>query len=151
MMVDAIEPSRVDIDTANYAIRPEELAFGIRTTRRNYSDAVPILEELMNLYIIDNDRLRKIIDSLRMNYDHGEGNPDCGFSRIENNALLSVLTSKTNGHYDLRERIKNSHVKFVKNGSKCKKVSEPATTTDYILKFNGTSYEIPQALQVDVN
>ncbi|MCG5077531.1 hypothetical protein [Paraburkholderia tagetis] len=150
MVVDAIEPSDINIDTADYAIRPGGLAFGIRTTRRNYSDAAPIRQESMNVYIIDRGSLGRVVDSLLMNSSHGEGNPDCEFSGVENTAILSVLKNTTKGYYDLRERIKTNHIKYIKNGSECKKTSAPTTATDYILKFNGATYGIPKALQADV-
>lgn len=150
MVVDAIEPSDIDIDTANYSIWPGGLAFDIRTTRRNYSDAAPMRQESMNMYIIDHGSLGKVIDSLLVSSSHGEGNPDCEFSGVEDTAIISVLTNMTKGYYDLRERIKTNHTKYIKNESECKKTSTPTIATDYILKFNGTSYEIPKALHADV-
>jgi hypothetical protein len=151
MFMGAIEPSEINIDTANYFIEPGRLAFGVRTTRRNYSDAAPIREEMMNMYVIDQNTLTKVINSLLMNSYNGEGDGGCKFSGTENSATLSVLSDKTNGYYNLRERIKMSQIEYAKNGVECKKHVGTVKITDYILQFNGATYEIPQTLKANMN
>jgi hypothetical protein len=151
MAADAVEPSEVSIDVANYAIKSGHVAFGVRITRRNYSDTAPVRKEVMNLYVLDQGPLRKVINSLPMNSYSGEGNGDCTFSGTENSATLIILSGKTNGYYDFRERFRTVRIDYAKGGSECKKKEGAAKIKDYVLKYNGTTYEIPQVLQVDVN
>lgn len=151
MVVDALVPTGVNIDTANYKIKDGMIAFGVRTERRNNSDAVPRQDEFANLYILDQNKIRKIANSLAVESYQGEGVRDCEFVTRKKNTLISVLGSSTNGYFDLLARVKSIHAKLVKNGSSCKEVSEPVKTVDYILKFNGVSYELPEALQAAVN
>jgi hypothetical protein len=150
MAVDAIIPTDIGIDTANYLVRPDGLAFGIRTKSQNYSDAAPFYQQSMSMYTMDHGSLEKVVNSLMVNSYNGEGNPDCEFSGIENAGILSVLRSQTMGYYDLRVSVKTTYIKRIKSGASCKKIDAPAVTKTYDLKFNGNSYRIPKALQAYV-
>jgi hypothetical protein len=150
MVIDAIEPSQVSIDTANYSIKPGALAFGVRIIRQNHSLAIPIREELMNMYVFEEAGLRKVINALLTNSRRGEGDGNCDYSGLETTSSLMVLNTTTNGYFDLREIINENRTESGKSRITCK----PAKTikrASYTLKFNGNSYEIPKQLQGDVD
>ncbi|WP_027214398.1 hypothetical protein [Burkholderia sp. WSM2232] len=151
MVVDAIEPNAISVDTANYAISPGNLAFGVRTQRQNHSSAVPVREELMSMYALEQGRLRKVVDALVMSSDNGEGGAGCDFSGIMSSSTLDVLKTMNNGHFDLRVRVKKNRTRFKRAGTQCTLTKLPLMTHDYILRFNGTSYEIPKYLQGAIN
>ncbi|MDR6482003.1 hypothetical protein [Paraburkholderia terricola] len=151
MFVDAIEPSDVSIDTANYRFKSNEPAFGVRTARRNYSDAAPVREVLMDMYIPSGDRIRRVAGPIVMSSYNGEGGGGCEFSGTEKTVSISILGSKTNSYFDMHAAIKQARIKYVKNESECEKTVGSTSTAGYNLKFNGLSYEIPRALQGDVN
>jgi hypothetical protein len=151
MVADALEPDRITIDTANYKVKEGTVAFGVRTMRRNNSEAVPRQDEFLNLYILDQNRIKKIINSMVSESYQGEGVRDCEFVTREKNTSISVSRNSTKGFFDLLARVKGIHTKLVQIGTSCKKVSKPSKAIDYTLKFNGDTYELPEALQAHVD
>jgi hypothetical protein len=147
MMFDAFAPSDITIDTANYKIKENVVAFGVRTKRRNNSEAVPLEGEFLNLYVLDQNKIKKIVNSMKTESYQGEGVRDCQFTTREKNTSISVSRNSTNGFSDLLASVKSIHTKLVQIGASCKKVSKPSKTVNYILKFNGVTYELPEALQ----
>jgi hypothetical protein len=151
MVADALEPARIIIDTASYKIKEGTVAFGVRTMRRNNSEAVPRQDEFLNLYILDQNRIKKIINSMVSESYQGEGVRDCEFVTREKNTSISVSRNSTKGFFDLLAKVKGIHTKLVQIGTSCKKVSKPSKAIDYTLKFNGDTYELPEALQAHVD
>jgi hypothetical protein len=151
MVVDALTPSEKTIDAANYEVKKGVVAFGVRTTRRNNSDVVPIQESVLNMYVIDRDKIARIAGPLVVSAFRGEAGGDCTFSASQDITVISIPGTKTNDYFDMLAKVKRTKSKEVKNRSGCKKVEEPTKVVDYRLKFNGTTYDIPATLQASVN
>lgn len=147
MVVDAIEPSEISIDTANYLVSHGEVAFGIRTTRRNQSSVAPFSEESMNMYLLETGNLRKIADALLVASYNGEGGGGCSFSGTQRLGTISVSINQSNGYFDLIEKMKTSSIQFSGTAERCEKSETKVSTRSYILKYDGSAYQIPEALR----
>jgi hypothetical protein len=151
MVVDALEPTSITIDTANYEVTKGVVAFGVRTTRRNNSAAIPVQENILNMYVLDGDKIGTIAGPLVVDAIRGEVGPDCTFSESQDITVISIPGTKTNNYFDMLAKVKRTKSKEIKNRSGCKKVEEPTKALDYLLKFNGTTYDIPATLKASVN
>lgn len=148
MAADAIEPSEIKIDTANYAVQPGQIAFGVRVTRHNHSDVVPISEESMNIYLLNDDSIVRIVKNLLISSYNGEGGGDCRFSGTERSVSISVSKIMTHGYFNLVAKLKENAIRFTAAATICKRISTPVLIRNLTLKFEGKSYEVPDSLRM---
>jgi hypothetical protein len=151
MSVDAMEPSEIDIDTANYKIDGSEPAFGIRVTRRNHSSVNPFSEQVMNLYLLKMGGLKDIANRLLTATYSGEGDGRCKFSGVGTTVFINAGKSKSNGYSDLIARVKTIPIRYAATGGVCHKIEAASATHDYVLQFDGKSYRIPKPLQASLD
>ncbi|WP_090870390.1 PA3715 family protein [Paraburkholderia diazotrophica] len=151
MTVDAIEPREIDIDTANYKVSDNELAFGIRVTRRNQSGVNPYSEQIMNLYILTVNDLKAIARRLLTASYGGEGDRKCVFTGVATKVFIDVIGSKSNGYSELVARTKTTPIRYVSAGEVCHKIEKNPVMQSYVLKFDGQSYRIPKPLQASLD
>jgi len=151
MLIDAIEPNDIDIDTADYPIKPGTLAFGVRIARQNHSAAIPIREEVINIYALDAAGLKKIINALLKVSSYGESDGTCKYSTSETTSSLTVLNTMTNGYFDIQDMVTEIISGTGKSRISCARRNPIRKTTNYVLKFAGKQYTIPKRLQGEVN
>src|SRR5262249_7323312 len=142
-VVDAIIPTDVGIDTADYKVGTSSVAFGIRVRHQNYSAAAPLYEEFMNLYVLDGQKLRKIVSGMRSYRHHNEGNDRC-YSEDVAKALVSIGKSKSHGYFDLI--VKNSTRSITRdwNQVSCIDTKKKTDLKHFVLKYDGRIYSIPE-------
>jgi len=71
---DAIVLNSITFDTANYSIKPEIRAFGLRFYYEGSSRVNPSESEQLNLYYIDENRISKVLDGFYTLMANGENN-----------------------------------------------------------------------------
>lgn len=76
---DAIRLSSVTLDMANYSVSKNLKAFGVRSSYEGSSRANSYSNENMMLFIIQENKIHKILPDFEMSAFHGEYNMDCNY------------------------------------------------------------------------
>ena len=97
---DAIELNNFEIDTARYQLNNESRAFGVRTNFEHHSYSVSFSEQLINLYVQQNEKLNRVVNKLVLKNSSGEWN-DCDGEYNIRNAVLLLGKNTTNNYKDL--------------------------------------------------
>ncbi|USR39354.1 hypothetical protein L1F06_022285 [Ectopseudomonas hydrolytica] len=99
---DAIYVDRLALDTAPYRLRGDDLAFGVRISRRNGSRMNPFAEAELTLYELQEQGLRSLMGALVVESFGGERDDDCIASFGEAKGVL-IVTGKVgrDGYRDL--------------------------------------------------
>ncbi|HEX7816307.1 hypothetical protein [Dyella sp.] len=93
---DAIRIETIAFDTARYQLAPGILAFGVRKTLEGSSHVNPFEEVDLSLYVIDNGKLRAVIDGVVVSKSNGEWDGNCAGTSTDSKSVLSM--SKDNSH-----------------------------------------------------
>jgi len=141
---DAISLQEITIDTGRFILNDQIRAFGIKTTYRNFSRANPFNESLLTLFIVENNRLKRVLDHLiiySFSAENNEGFCD-GYGEFfnTNKTHIEIGKLKTNNLYNLiiKQTIKEE-TNSDKNGV-C--VYDVVTSkTMKTLKYNGEKYK----------
>ena len=149
MIVDAVEPREVIIDTANYRINSSKFAFGVRVYRANSSRAGSIEEEVMNMYVTSDAGLRRIVRGLLLDSNIGESVDDCVYSGVRRAVYIAMDKNKSNGYFDMVVREKTKRERSVEINGICKRLRENMNVKRHVLQFNGDFYRIPESLQAE--
>ncbi|CAB3771499.1 hypothetical protein [Paraburkholderia humisilvae] len=150
-VVNSVTPDLVEIDTANYKIRESILAFGVRLTRRNGSSASSFRMESMNLYILEQNKLKKIIDGILMSSYFVEGDGQCNVDGVNSESTIAIGKSVSNGYSDLLINRKTRYFESSRDKTNCNAVNRKSGSEKYMLEFDGIAYRIPDVLRAPLD
>jgi len=146
LVTDAMILLNIRLDTARYILAPGVIAFGVRAYRR-----APFDDEMqdMNLYVIQENKLKPILNNLMM-YELYTGRAadsrehDC--SSTDSSRTLAIAKTSTQGYADLIVQEKKS-VRGAGSKDDCSDAKTRTSSRQYILHFDGSSYVLPTQLQ----
>lgn len=141
---DAIELNNFEIDTARYQLNNESRAFGVRANSANRSRYVPISQQVINLYVQQNEKLNLVVNNLMLNNSGGEWY-DCDGEYNSRNAVLLLGNNTTNNYKDLIVSY-NEQKEIGKKNSEGECVEEitKSPKRKYTLHYNGVEYPLPK-------
>lgn len=102
---DAIALTSTEIDTANYLIKEDTRAFGIRLNYRNNSQPNPYSNQTLLLFYEKGKTIKKVLDYQIYEY-HGEWDLNCNGEFEEKTGYISFEKSVINGFKNLKIRTK---------------------------------------------
>lgn len=151
MVVDAIEPVRVEIDAASYRIDDSKFAFGVRVARKNNSRVNLFYEAILNLYALDRRGLTRIVDGLLVESGSGEGDGNCYYLGSDKMADLYVEKSVSNGYFDFAVKVRSVKNHQFESDGVCVRSATERKSKKHILRFDGKAYRIPEPLRAHLN
>ena len=151
MIVDAIEPTSVEIDTASYRLDDSKFAFGVRVARKNNSRVNLFHETILNLYALDRRGLTRIVEGLRVQSGSGEGDGGCYYSGLDKKADVYVEESASNGYFDLAVKVRSVKNHQFASGGVCMRSATQRESEKHILRFDGKTYRLPEPLRAHLN
>jgi hypothetical protein len=145
LITDTMQLLNIGLDTARYVLAPGVIAFGVRAYRR-----APFDDEMedLNLYVIQENKLKPILDNLMMHElytgrDSDTGEHDC--SSTDSSRTLAIAKTNTHGYADLMVQEKKS-VRDVGSKDDCSDAKTFTSSRRYVLHFDGSSYVLPDEL-----
>ena len=138
---DAMILESLVIDTGLYILADQKRAFGVRVSTHNTSGPNPFSLEELKLYLVDNNKLRRITDNLTVYRDSGDWDTRCnGEFSTEITSIEVDNKNKSNGLYNLKLKtgVKTEINTLIKNDCKTKVVDSKDNS---VLKFNGKEYK----------
>lgn len=137
---DAIQLSKISIDTAPYIVAKDTRAFGVRVNYFGSSRANPYTKKTISLFVKSEDALKKVLHNYPvMNYG-GEWDTDCEGEFTEEKKILIISEKTTNGYFDIIAKNTITHsVDYVPEDGDCESEKE-VTRKKTSLKFNGETY-----------
>lgn len=110
---DAIRLSSVTLDMANYSVSKNLRAFGVRSSYEGSSRVNPYSNENIMLFIIQENKILKILPDFEMSAFHGEYNMDCNYENEESKSFFIMQKEKSNGFYSILVKTKASITKAI--------------------------------------
>jgi len=138
---DAVAVYRIEFDTAAYRLKPDLMAFGLRITSANNSGIDPLSETALQLYVVENGRLRAVLDRFGVSSSLSELGGDC-IGQGEREALtLSMGRVGREGYRDIvvTENGSTQADRKGKDGACLTRVTHRSKRT-YSLGYDGTRY-----------
>ena len=145
---DAIELNNFEIDTARYQLNNESRAFGVRANSENRSRYVPISQQLMNLYVQQNEKLNRIVSQLMLEDSGGEWY-ECDNGQFRRSSVVLLLGKNTTNDYKdliISYNEQNKIGKLNRKGKCVEKITK-STKRKYTLHYNGVEYPLPKNLR----
>lgn len=142
---DAIRLTGFTIDTGRYRLNPQTRAFGVRIAYTGSSRANPYSDESLNLYVVQGDKLNKVLDQLSIGYSGGEWDTICNGSFSSSQRTLALDNKITNGYTDLviTEKTSTQIARWVNDD--CVESEGKESGKTFRLKYNGNEYPLPEA------
>ena len=142
MFSDALESYGVKLDTAQYKLNKSITAFGVRFTRghRNGNN------QHLNLYILKNKKIKKILTSLQAKMDIYESYENCTADTRKSKSFIIVQDKKVkNGFASLlvKKTLKEGENRLDKQTGVCNEKLLRTTKSSTSLIFDGSKYNIP--------
>lgn len=138
---DAIEIQSVTIDTGLYILGQGKRAFGVRVYAKNGSNVNPYIEEKLSLFVVDDSKLKKIINDMMIYRYGGESGLDCAGDMNSESMIITIDDKhQTNSFNNLRLKTTETNTvsKLVKGDCQSKETKKQTVT---ILKYNGKEYK----------
>ena len=146
----AIFSDRLIIDTAHYRLNASLLAFGIRISWRGFSQPNPYSAETLNLYIVKDSKLIKVLNGLSVYESTGEWDLMCKGKFITTNTLVHMRhLQKGYSHMLLKKTFERSESQMTNNG--CETTIAPSKSERYTLYFENDKYTVPRDLSSHIS
>ena len=143
---DSISLSGIAIDTARYRLATSVLAFGVRATQGN-----PRVEIIgLDLYVPSPDGLKRVLKGLRVVSRYSEQRTANCYRNDETERMIAIARSTTRGYADLvltEKHVITQPVTVRKPPAGQCASTQTSSTSRYLLRFDGKSYQIPQAMK----
>lgn len=147
---DAIFIDEMSLDTAPYRLRGDELAFGVRLSRRNNSSASPFYETLLHLYELDKQHLRPLLSELPVYTYWGESDTNCAGEFAETRGLVVIAERIGNkGYRDMRLKNTRTERRMAKIDDECQVVEENTHRYELPIEYGEERYLLPIELVSD--
>lgn len=144
LVSDAIELNSIELDLASYQVSEIKSLIGLRLNYNGHSQPNPYSMQLLDLY--DLQEKKKRLNSLIVQRYQAETDTQCNSDVEERNSVLVMQSKKTNHYYDIELRSQIKHYKMVGDRENCKKLNIKLSQQNFILKFDGTQYQLPKNL-----
>jgi hypothetical protein len=124
----------LSIDTANYALRPDSRAFGVRVSYL-HSGEFGLGSQSLSLFEVESDHLKSLLTHLPMS--GVAGYRGCGVNTAVERILV-VAQSNSLGYADLKLI---EHQTFSVDVDGCKRKAPPSIKKTILLRFDGQEYK----------
>ena len=138
---DAIELTKISIDTAPYNITHDKRAFGIRVYYHGMSRANPYNNETISLFIKSENTLKNILKNYDVTNYAGEWDTNCDGTFIGEKKILIVSDNKTNGYFDILVKNTITETKNFETANGDCDYKEKVTAVKTVLKFDREEYK----------
>lgn len=147
---DAIYVDRLALDTAPYRLRGDDLAFGVRISRRNGSRMNPFAETELALYELNEQGLRPLMGGLVVESFGGERDDDCKASFGEAKGVL-IVTDKAgrDGYRDLFFKRTHTGRRMMVVDGECQTLEDEPRPDQSRLEYGDDRYLLPIELVPD--
>ncbi|WP_395505455.1 PA3715 family protein [Ectopseudomonas hydrolytica] len=147
---DAIYVDRLALDTAPYRLRGDDLAFGVRISRRNGSRMNPFAEAELTLYELQEQGLRSLMGALVVESFGGERDDDCIASFGEAKGVL-IVTGKVgrDGYRDLLFKRTHTGRRMVTVDGECQMIEDDPRPDQFRIEYGDERYPLPIELVSD--
>ena len=99
---DAYHLSGISLDMANYTVNENYRAFGVRSSFSGSSQVYPAHDQSIDLFIIKNNKIERIMDTFEISSSHGDWDTKCRYDGEEIDGVLIMQPEKTNGFYNIK-------------------------------------------------
>jgi len=138
---DAFEAGGVKLDTALYKLNDSITAFGVRYSRNGRHSSV----QNMNLYILKDNNIQKVLKDLRMGHDNNESLGGCRAYTQESKSFIIIQDKKVkNGFASLL--VKSTEIDNEQDNN-CEIISSEKLKKSTSLSFDGKQYLVPDGYQ----
>ncbi|MDP9942625.1 hypothetical protein [Ectopseudomonas alcaliphila] len=147
---DAIQVDELTFDTAPYRLRGDDLAFGVRISRRNSSRVNPFHEIRLHLYELDAQHLRPLLGELPVALFWGEWYTNCTGEFSETQGVVIITERVGNmGYRDLW--LKNTRVerRMAPVDGECQTVEQSTHRYQLPIEYDEERYLLPIELASD--
>ncbi|MGE8557989.1 MULTISPECIES: hypothetical protein [unclassified Acinetobacter] len=147
LISDAISLDSISLDLGAYKVSQTVRAIGLRLNYSGHSQPNPYRMQLLNLYDLNNKTM--ILDGLIVERYRAETDTQCNAEIEERNSTLVMLPKKSHQYSDIQVRSKISHYEMSGTLEHCVEGKRNRAQQSFILKFDGTQYQVPQAFAED--
>jgi hypothetical protein len=132
--------TEITIDTAPYLLQEKTRAFGIRVKYTGESRPNPYNTENLTLFVREGDQLKPVLKNFETRLFTGEWDTDCAGEFTEEQSILLMAKTQTNGYFDLHVRSKITITRnYLDEHEDCQE-SATATKAESMLKFQHGKY-----------
>jgi hypothetical protein len=146
---DAVRVDGIELDTARYQLKPGNRAFGVRVDYSGSSRVNPFGSTSLNLYTIEGQTLRKLVDRLAMSNYSGENDGACDGYLDSTTRTIDIGPAGREGYAALKIAEKSTHTVNKMVGQTCTDRDSPALRKNFTLEYNNGHYIVPKALRQD--
>lgn len=139
---DAIRIAEIVIDTANYLVKDDLRAFGVRIYFLGASKPNPYSSKTISLFVPVADKLLKILDAYEVYSHWGEWDMKCTGEFINVNKILIIDSNKTEGFYDIEASIATTTMETFEKGEDDCDEKETTQKSKQILKYTNGNYQV---------
>ncbi|MFC4703315.1 MULTISPECIES: hypothetical protein [Paraburkholderia] len=144
---DAVRFSGLTLDTARYQLTPQNRAFGVRVTHEGSSRINPFGQAALNLYVIDGQSLRTVVDGLIVSDSGGEWDGNCAGTFNNTTRILGLGPAGKEGYAALKvTELSSVTVNSVHHGD-CKDDTKTEKRTNFTLEYKNGKYGVPKSMQ----
>jgi hypothetical protein len=143
---DAIYNTGIKIDTANYRLNRDTLAFGIRTSWRGSSQPNPYGSESLRLYIAYDNSLVSVLSGLDVHEYSGEWDTRCA-GEFTTREMTVIMMQSARPYADLLIKEKITKVLSREGAEGCKDVQQKAEVKKHLIKYEKGYYLVPENLR----
>ena len=142
----AIYNTGISIDTAKYQLNNSTLAFGIRTSWEGSSVPNPYNSESLNLYILQDSKLIKILSEMNVSEYSGEWDTRCNGNFLSRERIL-MITPSASRFNDIVVKEHTESIRSTASADDCQQVTFRQKPKQYKLAFVKNSYIVPDSLR----
>lgn len=147
---DAIFIDEMSFDTAPYRLRGDDLAFGVRLSRRNNSSANPFYETRLHLYELNSQHLRPLLSELPVYTYWGESDTHCAGEFSETKGLVVITERVGNqGYRDLQLKDTRVERRMALVDDQCQSIEESTHRYQLPIEYGEERYLLPIELASD--
>lgn len=143
---DAIYFESLALDTARYQLTPALRAFGVRISHLGASRVNPSSSTLLNLYVLDGQTVRPVMDKLEVSNGSGEWDGSCSGSFSETERTISIGDKGKNGFAGLQIEQKVTSTQNLPKGDDCENIESTPAVSRFTLDYDGKRYPVPAGL-----
>ncbi len=146
MSDDAVRLTGIMLDTARWKVAPGKTAFGLHVTRSGSSRVNPFSEDVLSLYVIDNNQLRTVLKGILLEENSGEWDGNCAGEFNSSKRTLAIDSASHNGYAAIRVSEKSvASTAYIDANNECTS-KDKSGKASWLLRYDGKQYAIPKNL-----
>jgi hypothetical protein len=146
---DAMGLQSIALDTAPWRLTPQELAFGVRKSFQNSSRVNPFADTTLSLYVIDEGKLRRVLNNLTTLESRGDWDGNCAGQFSDTSRAISVGPAGRGGYAKLLVSEKTVDTTKTAVGEQCASKDKAARRASFTIEYDGSHYGVPSGLSDD--